>query len=230
MNPTVTKWRVLLVDDHPLLRNAITSLLNAENDFSVCGEADDIETSLRLIATLKPEIVILDLTLRSGDGLESLHRIKEQFPKTKVLVFSGRDESIYALRVVRAGALGFVRKEESVEKLLLALRMVANGIVYLSEEVEAQLLNAPDADKIPLPQSPVASLTDRELQIFTLYGRGNGTSQIAERLGLSIKTVEAHRTNIKEKMNIKSAAEFLRRAIEWMSGDDGRNPDVKSPH
>ena len=216
MRSTTKKVDVLLVEDHRVLREAITLILNAEQEFNVCGEAADANAALALIDKLHPEIVILDLTLDSGDGLEALAKIKERYPEIKVLVFSGRSEAIYAIRCLRAGASGYVRKEEPTEKLIAALKKVSHGGVYLNEELETHLLKQLTGGKGKIRSSPIESLSNRELQIFKLYGQGRGTRSIAAELGLSPKTVEVHRARIKEKLGIKTPTELVRHAVEWV--------------
>ena len=210
---------ILIVDDHPLVRESIAALLSQERDFAVCGEAQDAQEALPLIAKTKPDIVILDLQLKSGDGLEVVKLITESSPETKVLVFSGHDEFVYALRVVRAGASGFVGKAEPSENFIAALRTVANGGVALSEAVRNGVLNSVVKGKAAVAHASVESLTDRELQIFTLFGQGMRARAIAEHLHLSLKTVETHRANMKEKLNLPTAATFLRCAIEWVKDE-----------
>ena len=207
--------RVLIVDDHPLLRQAIVAIVEKEEDFSQCDEAEDIQTALSGIVRNKPDVIILDLSLKVGDGLEGLRTIKEQYPEIKVVILSGRDESVYAPRALRAGASGFVRKEEPVEKLLMAIRKAMTGALYLSEELESHLLKQLRGESNST-KLPVESLSDRELQVFRLYGEGVGTNEIAAKLGLSSKTVETHRANIKEKLHLKTADALLRTAIDWV--------------
>lgn len=215
MTATAKTIRVLIVDDHPLLRQSIVSILEMEEDFSKCDEAGDIESALALIEETTPDVVILDLTLKNGDGLDALRTIKERFPGVKVVILSGREESVYAPRSLRAGASGFVRKEEPVEKLLLAIRKAMAGGLYVSEELESHFLKRLRGEN-PSTKLSVETLSDRELQVFRLYGEGVGTNEIAAKLGLSSKTVETHRANIKEKLNLKTADAMLRSAIDWV--------------
>ena len=211
------KSRVFLVDDHPLVREWLT-LLNGQMDLTVCGEAEDAARALSAIGQTRPQIAIVDLSLRSGSGLELVKDIKVHHPGVEIIVLSMHDEALYAERALRAGARGYVMKRESTKKILTAIRCVLEGGVYVSEGFAAKL-----AEKLvggaPLKPgveaSPVAILSDRELEVFSLLGQGRGTPQIAERLGISLKTVQAYCARIKEKLGIGNATELLRAAIRF---------------
>jgi DNA-binding NarL/FixJ family response regulator len=208
--------RVFIVDDHPLLRQAVASLLRDEKDFSLCGEAEDLLTALPLIAARKPDVVILDITLKDSEGLDSVKAIKEQCRDTKILIFSGHDESFYAPRALRAGALGYVNKEEALDKLVTAVRRVATGRMAVSQDVETTFLQRLANGETIHVNTPVELLSDRELEVFTLFGRGHSPRQVAVLLGLSVKTVDAHRQKIKTKLNLNSYLEVTHSAVEWL--------------
>ena len=185
-NPT----RVFIVDDHPLLRQGITRLINQEKDLHVCGEADEPGKAMDGIDSIQPDIVILDLSLKGSSGIELLKNIKARMPKLTVLILSMHDESVYAQRALRAGAAGYIMKQEATDQVLVALRRVQQGDVYLSEGLGSKLLNRMVGGKSSLNGSPVEELSDRELEVFGLIGQGHGTRTIAEKLHLSVKTVD----------------------------------------
>ncbi|MGI8965210.1 MAG: response regulator transcription factor, partial [Limisphaerales bacterium] len=205
MNSEGSQIKVLLVDDHPLLRQGITQLINQEKDLTVCGEAENANEALQAIASTKPDIVILDISLKEASGIELLKDIKIQYPKLPVLMLSMHDESVYAQRALRAGAGGYITKQEATEKVLIALRRVLSGQVYLSEALGTKMLNQMVSGRNETNSSPLGTLSDRELEVFCQIGEGYGTRQIAEKLHLSVKTIESHRSHIKEKLNLKTA-------------------------
>jgi len=211
--------RVLIVDDHPILRQGISQLINQEKDLEVCGEAGDVQKALDLIEKTKCEIAILDISLNGASGIELLKDIKVRFPKLPVLILSMHDESIYAPRALRAGASGYVMKHEGPDKVLIAIRKVLNGEVYLSEKLGATLLNQM-AGRKSMVTSPVEQLSDRELEVFSLIGQGHATRAISEKLHLSVKTIESHRAHIKEKLNLKNATELVHHAIQWAQSEN----------
>jgi DNA-binding NarL/FixJ family response regulator len=212
--------RILIVDDHPLLRQGITQLINEEKDMHVVGEADDPNRALGAIAACNPDVVILDLSLKGTSGIELLKNIKVRYPRLLVLILSMHDESVYAQRALRAGAAGYIMKQEATERVLVALRRVLAGEVYLSDDLGARLLNRLVGGKSSLNGSPIEELSDRELEIFGLIGQGHGTRPIAEKLHLSVKTVESHRAHIKEKLNLKNATELVHHAIQWVQSEN----------
>jgi DNA-binding NarL/FixJ family response regulator len=211
--------RVLLVDDHPLLRQGISQLINQEKDLHVCGEADDPNKAITAVEQTNPDVVILDISLKGASGIELLKNIKARFPRLTVLILSMHDESVYAQRALRAGAAGYIMKQEATEKVLVALRKVLSGEVYLSEELGHKLLNRMVGGRGSLTGSPIEELSDRELEVFGLIGQGHGTRPIAEKLHLSVKTVESHRAHIKEKLNLKNATELVHHAIQWVQSE-----------
>lgn len=208
--------RVLLVDDHPIVRRGLAELINHEPDLSVCGEAQNAQEALDALAALEPDLAIVDVSLQETSGIELIKDIKIRYPEMLMLALSMHDETLYAERVLRAGARGYVMKEEAAEKLMTAIRKVLSGQIYLSEKMAARALSkfvhgARDTDG-----SPLGRLSDRELQVFELIGRGRGTRQIAETLHLSVKTIESHREHIKEKLKLTTSAELVQHAIQWV--------------
>jgi len=210
--------RILLIEDHPLLRQGIAALLNAEKDFVVCGEISDARQAIGAIQKTNPDIIILDLSLNGTSGIEVLKNVRAQFPKIKVLVLSMHDEIVYAPRALRAGAMGYLMKQEAPEKVIAALRKILGDEVSLSAQMGTRLLNTFTGKKDGLG-SPVELLSDRELEVFNLLGQGNGTREIAEILHLSVKTIESHRAHIKEKLSLENASQLVRHAIQWVSSE-----------
>ena len=211
--------RVLIVDDHPLLRKGVGQLIDQEKDLTVVGEAEDAQKAITAIETTKPDVALIDITLNGSSGIELLKNIKARFPKIKMLVLSMHDESVYAHRALRAGASGYIMKQEGPEKVLTAMRKVLRGEVYLSEHLGNRMLHTLVNGRAPSPTSPVEDLSDRELEVFNLIGQGHGTRPIAEKLHLSIKTIESHRAHIKEKLNLQNATELVHHAIQWVQSE-----------
>src|ERR1700691_3259974 len=189
--------RIVIVDDHPLLRKGVGQLINNEKDMMVVGEAEDAAKALTVIEVTQPDVALIDISLGGASGIELLKNLKARFPKLQVLVLSMHDESVYAHRALRAGASGYIMKQEATEKVLTAMRKVLRGEVYLSERLGNRMLHTLVNGHTPLPTSPVEELSDRELEVFSLIGQGHGTRPIAEKLHLSIKTIESHRAHIK---------------------------------
>lgn len=215
--PDAAKRRVLIVDDHPVFRHGMAALINAESDLSVCGEADSSPSALDAMRTLLPDVALLDISLPGTNGIELIKLIKAEQPKLPLLMLSMHDESLYALRALRAGASGYVMKAEALTHVLDALRKVLVGEIYvsprLSERLIFQAIQSPDAGS----GSPVDRLSDRELEVLELLGRGFGTKEIAGELHLSVKTIETHRAHIKEKLGFRDAGEMIRFAIDWVA-------------
>jgi DNA-binding NarL/FixJ family response regulator len=209
------KSRILLVDDHPIVRQGLSELINNEKDLVMSGTAEDLNKALEAIETLKPDLVIVDISLKGSNGIELLKNIKVRYPKMLVLMLSMHDESLYAVRALRAGASGYIMKQEATEKVLTAIRRVLNGEIYLSEKMEKKMMQQLVGGRAARSGSPIEDLSDRELEVFNLIGQGHGTRQIAEELHLSIKTIESHRAHIKEKLNLKNATELVQYAIQW---------------
>jgi DNA-binding NarL/FixJ family response regulator len=207
--------RVLLVDDHPLVRERLAELISRESDLIVCGEAEDRHQALDAVQTAQPHLVIIDLTLKNSDGLELIKDVHSRWPGLQMLVVSMHDESLYAERVLRAGARGYITKQEAARDILHAIRHVLAGQIYLNQAIEAHILDllAPSAKAAAV--SPTELLGDRELQVFELMGRGLNTRQIAQRLRIGSSTVETHRHRIRQKLKLRDRAALLRAAIAW---------------
>lgn len=211
-----TRSRILLVDDHAVVRYGIAQLINRQNDLVVCGEEEDASRAMTSIGVVKPDLVIADISLKDSSGLELMRNIKVQYPKLPVLVVSVHDESIYAEIAFRAGALGYLMKQEAVEKILTAIRRVLTGSIYVSDSQAARMLQQQVRGQNTIQESPVKSLSDRELEVFQLIGQWKKTKEIASQLHLSIKTIEYYREQIKRKLNLKSAAELTHYATSWV--------------
>jgi DNA-binding NarL/FixJ family response regulator len=208
------KARVLLVDDHPIVRQGLAQLINASPDLAVCAEASTGREALDLVDSAKPDIVIVDISLEDRNGVELIKDIVARREGLACVALSMYDEAMYALRVLRAGGRGYVMKQEVPKKVLAAIRQVLAGHVYLSEKMSTRLVDQlvqTGASESP----PTSELSDRELEVLTLIGRGQSTREIAEKLFLSVKTVEAHRERIKEKLKLKNGAELLRYAMQF---------------
>jgi DNA-binding NarL/FixJ family response regulator len=209
------KYRVLLVDDHPIVRQGLALLIDREGDLSVCGEAEGSHAAYHAIETLHPDIVVLDISLSGPDGLDVLKEIRMKSADLPVLILSMHDESIYAERAMRAGANGYIMKQEATEKVLIAIRRILQGDVYLSDRLTRTMLQQFVRGTAPTKSSPLVSLTDRELEVFRLIGEGHGTRRIADELHLSVKTIESYQAHIKEKLALRNARELVQHAIEW---------------
>lgn len=210
------KCKIFIVDDHPLLREGLRRLIGLQPDLSICGEASTTHDALKSIASLKPNVVILDLTLSGSSGLDLIKDMKLRSMKSLVLVLSMHDESLYAERALRAGAKGYIMKEEASKEVLKAIHRIMAGDIYLSEKMSAKMLHKVAAGKSEDTSVPEGALSDRELQVFQLIGRGWGTRRIAEDLHISAKTVESYRAHIKLKMNLKNAHELTQHAVHWV--------------
>jgi DNA-binding NarL/FixJ family response regulator len=213
------KKTVLVVDDHPLMRQGLALLINQQQDMQVCGEAQEAQAAMHAIAQLRPDIMILDISLNGPDGLDILKNIRATNPDLPVLILSMHDEAIYAERALRARANGYIMKQEATEKVLVAVRRILNGEVYLSERMSNKMLQQYIGGAPSMIQSRIASLSDRELEVFRMIGEGRGTREIAEELHLSIKTVETYQAHIKEKLALRSGRELIQHAIQWKIGD-----------
>jgi DNA-binding NarL/FixJ family response regulator len=210
-----TKKKVLVVDDHPLLRQGLAMLINQQADMQVCGEAEEAHAAMQSIAEKHPDIIILDLSLKGPDGLELLKSIRAAYPDLPVLVLSMHDEAIYAERTLRARANGYIMKQEATDKVLVALRRIFSGDVYLSDSMSKKMLQHYIDGAPPLLQSRIAALSDRELEVFHLIGEGLTTREIADELHLSVKTVETYQAHIKDKLSLRSGRELIQHAIQW---------------
>ena len=206
--------RIMLVDDHAILRQGLAQLIAQDQEFSVCGQFEDANSAFLAIPSLKPDLVIVDITLKEGNGLELIKNIKTHYPEMHLLVLSMHDEMVYAERALRAGASGYVMKQEAPEQLIAAVRRVLTGEVALSEKVNARLMHQLVGARRSQSTTSIERLSDRELEVFNLIGEGLGTRQIAEHMGLSVKTVESHRAHIKQKLDLKTSSELMHRAIQ----------------
>jgi DNA-binding NarL/FixJ family response regulator len=209
------KNRILIVDDHPLFRHGIADLINAEPDLMVCAEADNAPNALDGIRKQAPDLVTIDISLRGANGIELLKSIKAEHPKLPVLVLSMHDESLYALRALRAGARGYIMKQEALDRVMNAIRQVLLGELYVSPSMSGRMIEE-FVQGSSSGSSIADKLTDRELEILQLIGQGHGVQQIANGLNLSAKTVETHRAHIKEKLNFQTARELARFAVQWV--------------
>src|ERR1700732_3940026 len=210
----VTKKRILVVDDHPIVRQGLALLINREPDLVVCGEAEEAMGAMHVMASARPDVLIVDISLNGPDGLDLLKNIRTTHPTLPVLVLSMHDETIYAERALRAGANGYIMKQEATEKVLVAIRRILQGEWYLSERLTNTMLHH-FAHGTLSKNSPIVGLTDRELEIFRLIGEGHSTRQIANELHLSVKTIESHQAHIQEKLALRNARELVQHAIEW---------------
>jgi DNA-binding NarL/FixJ family response regulator len=210
-----TKYRVLIVDDHPIVRRGLADLIDHQPDLEVCGEAADVAEALQVVAATQPDVVVVDLALKSGHGIELVEQIKARYDGVKMLVSSMHDEMLFAERTLRAGAMGYIAKQEPTENLLEAIHQVLRGEIYLSPRMSSRLLHHVVGCKA-LEEDPIASLSNRELEVFEMIGQGLTIQQIAAKLQLSPKTIETHREKIKQKLNLKSSTELNRRAVQWV--------------
>ncbi|MCB1209168.1 MAG: response regulator transcription factor [Verrucomicrobiales bacterium] len=215
-NSKVATKRILLVDDHPIMRHGLAQLIRAAEELEVCGEAGSAREGLEQTLALKPDLVIVDLTLPDKSGLELLKDINAMSPGMQCLVLSMHDESLYAERVLRSGARGYIMKETAAENLITAIRKVLSGGLYLSDSLAAKMLEQAAFGRPKLPGGGVDALTDRELEVLEAIGSGKATKIIAEQLNISARTVEAHRAHIKEKLNITDGPGLVRYAVQWM--------------
>ncbi len=215
------KTRLLIVDDHPMMREGLAMLINHEPDLTVCGVAETAHQALTAVGTLKPDLVLADISMPGKNGLELIKDIQAMHPGTAVLVISMHDESVYAERVLRAGGRGYIMKQEGGKKLMNAIRQVLHGEIYVSEKMSAKILEIFSGRRATSSKSPVEQLTDREFEVFQLIGLGKGTREIAGHLHLSVKTVEVHRLHIKEKLKLVTATELIRSAVRWVETQGG---------
>lgn len=217
------RTRILLVDDHELVRFGTARLIDAEGDLEVCGEAGDAPTALQLTRSTAPDIAIVDLSLRQGSGLDLVKELKQSHPRVLTIVCSMHDEQLYAPRALRAGARGYVHKQQAARLLIDAIRQVLGGKLYLSEQMTEQFLERA-AGQSGTAASPLESLSDRELQVFELIGEGLTVREIADRLFVSPKTIEFHRERLREKLGLPSSTALSRHAIAWALERAGRAP------
>ena len=209
------KSRVFIVDDHPLVREGLTNLINGQKDLIVCGEAKDSAHAINGIVKAGPDVALIDISLENESGLELVKQLRSQFPQVALIILSMHDEGLYAERALRAGARGYVMKHETSKSVLASIRRVLGGGVYVSERVVNRMARRLTSSREPVASSPLERLSDRELEIFRLLGQGRTTSQIAGDLNLSLKTVQAYCARAKEKFGVTSLTELLRAAIRW---------------
>jgi DNA-binding NarL/FixJ family response regulator len=209
------KSTILIVDDHPIVRQGLALLINREPDLAVCGDAEEATSALSRIEELKPDLIVVDISLNGPDGLDLLKNIRARDSSLPVLILSMLDESLYAERALRAGANGYIMKQEATERVLVAIRRILGGEIYVSERMADRVLHRFAGGGQVGERSPISDLTDRELEVFRLIGEGHGTRQIAEELHISVKTVESYQAHIKEKLSLKNARELVQRAVQW---------------
>lgn len=207
--------QILVVDDHPLVRERLAEVIDREEDLGVCGEAEERHQALAAIGVHKPDLVIIDLKLKNSDGLELIKDIHARWPKLRMLVVSMYEESLYAERVIRAGAHGYITKQEATRSMLEAVRRVLSGSIYLNDRTATQIISRVAANGLEPVSTAVDLLADRELQVFELTGQGFNTRQIASQLRVRPKTVETYRARIREKLHLRDATELLQAAISW---------------
>lgn len=211
----VKKYKVLIVDDHPIVRQGLSRFVSQEPDIEVCGGADGVSDALAMVEKFQPDLVLVDITLKESNGIELISRIKAHHEATRTLVWSMFDEQIYAERALRAGAMGYINKREPIENVVAAVRQVLHGEMYLSPQMTNQILRRLSGSDT-LEEDPVATLSNRELEVFQLIGRGRTSQQIARQLGVKPKTIDAHREKIKKKLKIHNVAELHCRAVQWV--------------
>jgi DNA-binding NarL/FixJ family response regulator len=207
--------KILIVDDHPIVREGLTEMINHEAGLTVCGHAQSTQEAMPKIQELQPDLVLLDISLADGHGIELLKAIKIQYPKLTVLILSMHDENVFGIRALRAGAAGYLMKQAAPDQMLAAIRKALDGEIYVSEHLQKRMVQQFRGTRVPRTGSPLEDLSDRELEVFGMLGKGMTTRQIAEHLHLSIKTIESHRAKIKEKLSLKNSMELLQHAIQW---------------
>jgi len=220
MNPSSSgtvarKSRVFIVDDHPLVREGLTNLINGQDDLIVCGEAKDSARAINGVVKARPDVALIDISLENESGFELVKQLRSQFPQVALIILSMHDEGLYAERALRAGARGYVMKHETSKSVLASIRQVLGGGVYVSEKIVKRMALRIASSREALARSPIERLSDRELEIFRLLGQGRTPSQIAGDLNLSLKTVQAYCARAKEKFGVTSLSELLRAAIRW---------------
>jgi DNA-binding NarL/FixJ family response regulator len=216
--PAVSK--VFVVDDHPIVRQGLALLLNAQADLEVCGEAEEAQAALEALERVTPDILLVDISLHGPDGLDLVKAVRARTSSLPMLVLSMHDESIYAERVLRAGANGYIMKQEATDRVLVAIRQILRGDVYISDRVASRMVRQYVKGPGDETRPALAALSDRELEVFRLIGEGHSTRSIAGELHLSVKTVETHQAHIKEKLSLHSARELVQYAIEWHLTED----------
>ena len=211
------KARIIIVDDHPIVREGLKNLINHEKDLIVCQQVENARQAMKAISKLKPDMVIVDISLKEENGLELIKDIRSQYPSMPILALSMHDESLYAERALRAGARGYIMKQQAVENIVKAIHRVLSDQLYVSDKIMSKVMHKLVKGKLDINGSAIDHLSDRELEVFLLIGKGHGTRQIAKQLYLSVKTIETYRAHIKEKLALNNAAELLQHAIQWVN-------------
>jgi DNA-binding NarL/FixJ family response regulator len=211
--------RIVLVDDHPVTREGVRILIDQEPDLTVCGQADSAPAALQLIQKLKPDLAVVDITLKTTSGIELLKNVRALLPDLPVLIMSMHDESLYAERALRAGAKGYIMKHEASERILVAIRSVLSGDLYLSEKMKEKMLHRLVRSRKDEVVFTIDTLSDREMEVFQLIGNGFGTRQIADKLNLSVKTIDSYREHLKLKLRLEKGADLVRHAIQWVRSE-----------
>ncbi|MBI4847894.1 MAG: response regulator transcription factor [Nitrospirae bacterium] len=219
---TKHKYNIFIVDDHPIVRQGLALLINQENDLAVCGEASDISQALPAIEDCHPDLIIVDISLGQNNGIRLIESLLNKNPETLTLVLSMHDEALYAERCLRIGAKGYIMKQEPPEKVILAIRRVLHGEIFVSDTLSAKLLHKFIAKQPILFSSPIESLSNRELEVFELIGKGLKTRQIAEHLTLSVKTIETYMDHIKKKMNLNDSRNLFLHAVQWLMNEKSK--------
>jgi len=215
LQPAQARQKILIVDDHPIFREGLTQSINREPGLVVCGEAENAAQALAAASRLLPDLIIVDITLPGRSGIELIKDLRASSPELPVLAVSMHDESLYAARILRAGARGYVMKQESPQTLLHAVRQVLSGKIYVSQRMSAQILESFSGNRNRKTSSPIEELSDREFEVFHLIGQGRKNEEIAEQLHLSLKTITVHQTNIRRKLGLRNSSDVIRYAVRW---------------
>jgi len=216
-NTSKKRARILIVDDHPAVRVALAMLIGQQSDLEVCGEAADLSEALRLVAATQPDVAVIDISLKTGCGIDLIKRIKDRNDTIRMLVWSTHSESLYAERALHAGALGYINKDQATDKIVEGIRRVLEGKVYLSDAmVQTMLQRTVGGGREEVTRSPLDALANRELEVFRLIGQGVKTAEIAERLHVSVKTIETYRNRIREKLDLRDGTDLAHYATKWM--------------
>lgn len=223
-----SKARIIIVDDHPIVRQGLAALINHEKDMLVCEQAEDAHQALAAVKTKNPDTIIVDISLKDKSGLELIKDINFQYKNLPILALSMHDESLYAERALRAGAMGYIMKVEATDNVVYAIRKVLSGQIYVSKKITEKMMSKLVGGKPQIGASPTDCLSDRELEVLMLIGQGYGTRKMAEKLYLSVKTIETYRAHIKEKLNLANATELLRYAIQWVNGQEKKPATSKN--
>ncbi|MEX0741697.1 MAG: response regulator transcription factor [Phycisphaeraceae bacterium] len=210
------KSRVLIVDDHPIVRHGLAQLIDGASSLEVCGQVANASEALDAIRQMKPHVAVIDISLEGGNGLELIKQVKAEGCTTKMLVSSMHDELLYAERALRAGAMGYINKAEGTERIIEAIQQILDGRIYLSGPMTERVLHRMMRNDGKLGESPIDTLSDRELEVFEMIGQGQTTKEIAKKLHLSPKTIETHREHIKTKLNLSNNNELVRHAVQWV--------------